>query len=247
VLRDALMELRAEGAAVVPSGSPNARSIPEANFLSESELVPEAAEPSEKLPPGRPGEYLMGPVQIATVAFVGITLISVVSAGFYLVGRRHGDVIQPKFTGTVPALPAPNLPAVARKAAPAPAPTPVLVAKPAPAPVALATPQLTKPELRKFYLQLISIELGVAEVMVYGLRQKGVPAMVSPGINDSVTRVLVGPLSDAAAVAQARGQVEALGFRPFNRVFTEQDFLPPPRPVTALAPPPNPVINPQQP
>ena len=222
MLRDALMELRAESAAAVPSGSPEANAIPGTNSTLEPETAPEVenlATPVEQPTVARPGEYLIGSVQIATVAFVGIMIIGVVSAGFYLVGRGNKQD---------PAKPAPaavaSLTVVSKPLSVAAAKTPV-EAKPEPA------QQMAKPEFRKMYLQLMSVEIGVAEVMASGLRQKGVSAMVSPGVTEHVARLLVGPLpSDAAEVAKVRAQVETLGFRPFSRLFTEADFLPPPPP-----------------
>ena len=52
-----------------------------------------------------------------------------------------------------------------------------------------------------------------AQDMVRSLQDKGLPASLSPGPNN-LTRVLVGPYGDTAALARAKTELEAAGLHP---------------------------------
>lgn len=109
---------------------------------------------------------------------------------------------------------------------PAPAPAPIQVASvktPAPKPFAVET---SPPIIGKWYLQLGSLDKGVAEVIVQGLRARGMNAVWGPGITDRLGRVLVGPYDSLAEAELTRKQVQDLGFRPFAKYITPEDFKP---------------------
>ena len=175
--------------------------------------------------PAKERELVMGPRQVASLAFVGILLLGIMSAMAYFAGRKNTDA--PKVTERV----VERIVQVPAPAAPVPA---VVTPAPAPAaPVKAAEPQrqppqekaeVTAPILNRVYLQAGSVEVGVAEVMVEGLRQRGVPAIVGIGINTRVARVLIGPFNSLEEQKAAQKKVEDLGFHPFPRAFTAKDL-----------------------
>ena len=83
-----------------------------------------------------------------------------------------------------------------------------------------------QPMIGKWYLQLGSLDKGVAEVIVQGLRTRGFNAVWGPGITDKLGRVLVGPFDSLAQTELARKRVEDVGFKPFARVITQADMKP---------------------
>jgi cell division septation protein DedD len=52
-----------------------------------------------------------------------------------------------------------------------------------------------------------------AEIISEALSRKGFHAVLAPAPKDGIFRVLVGPLADAPAQAQARTNLEAAGFK----------------------------------
>lgn len=212
------------------------------------------------VPPERAAnsEFVFGPRQLASLAFVGILLIGIMSAIAYFAGRKNTSpqqapqvtervierVVQAPTPSPVNPAPAPERAAVTKAAEP-------VAAQPQPMPVK-SNAEVTTPAFNRTYLQLGSVEVGVAEVMVEGLRQRGVPAIVGIGINGKVARVLVGPFSSPDEQRVAQKHVEELGFHPFPRVFTEKDLEQQPEPapagaaVATPAKPPVVVTPPQQ-
>lgn len=90
---------------------------------------------------------------------------------------------------------------------PAPPSKPPAAARPA-----VAEPGL--PEPGQTYLQVSAVGKPDAELVVQGLKSKGFAALVAPVPNDRQRwRALVGPLKDAAALAKARSDLQALGFK----------------------------------
>jgi len=70
------------------------------------------------------------------------------------------------------------------------------------------------------YLQVGAVRKADAEMIAGILRKKGFPqAFVAPGPNETLFRVLVGPLKDAAAVSKTRMDLEAAGFKPITRKY----------------------------
>lgn len=201
-----------------------------------------ALEPSAPSSNPANSEFVFGPRQLASLAFVGILLIGIMSAIAYFAGRKNtspqsAPQVTERVIERVIQAPAntPERTAAAKPADPTPAATPAAQQQ-APVP-AKGTAEVTTPAFNRTYLQLGSVEVGVAEVMVEGLRQRGVPAIVGIGINGKVARVLVGPFSSPDEQRVAQKHVEELGFHPFPRVFTEKDLEQQPEPVTLAKPP----------
>lgn len=205
-------------------------------------------------------EFVMGPRQIAVLGFVGILIVGLVSAIAYFAGRKTP---QPALAVAPPPVVERIVERVVTAPAPASAAAPVAAPaerQPAPAPAALVTAAVQTaapntsaassqahpitPTFNKLYLQLGSVEPGIAEVMVNGLRQKGIPAQVGLGIHPTVARVLVGPIESSEERQMLQHQVEALGFKPFPRIFNAQEFAPAPPAPPAPAPAPTPTAKP---
>jgi len=91
-----------------------------------------------------------------------------------------------------------------------PAPTQTAEAKPAPP----AASTESAPAPGETYLQVTSVKQDVAETVAKTLKDKGFPAVLSPGPAGK-TRVLVGPYADLAKLGQAKADLEHLGFQPF--------------------------------
>jgi hypothetical protein len=63
------------------------------------------------------------------------------------------------------------------------------------------------------FWQLMAIRLPEAEAMRQTLKDKGFPAVLSPGPNN-LTRVLVGPYGDTQSFGRAKTDLENAGFQP---------------------------------
>lgn len=161
---------------------------------------------------------VLGARQITAVLVVAVSVAGILCSLAYIAGRSGSRA------------PAPPTPIVAHSAAPKPA-TPVpLPAAPAPAPEQSAkavdvSVWMNVPLVRgASYLQLMSVEPGVAEVFAEGLRGEGFDAITSAGVSPAVRRVLVGPLKDKAIV-DVRARLEARGLHPFLKKYTESETL----------------------
>ena len=159
---------------------------------------------------------VLGPRQITAVLVVAIFVAGILCSLSYIAGRSASRA--PAAPSTVPAratAPSPK-PVVAKPAPPTPAP--VLAAKPA----AISVWKNTSPVRGATYLQLMSVEAGVAEVLAEGLHSEGIEALAAPGATPGVQRVLVGPLKNES-IAGVRARLEARGFHPFVKRYTENE------------------------
>ncbi len=99
-----------------------------------------------------------------------------------------------------------------------PAPTP----SPAPAThsVRPAVTATGEPGSGQTFLQVVASTRPDCEIIVDVLKRKGFTALVAPGPNNDLFRVLVGPLSDAATISRTRTELEAAGFqKPYLRKY----------------------------
>jgi cell division septation protein DedD len=121
-------------------------------------------------------------------------------------------------TATMPAQPpaktvepaAPAAPVAARPAPTTTAPTVAAVKEPA---AAVAQPGQT-------YLQVVAVKKPDAEMIAGILRKKGFPrVIVVPGPSETIFRVLVGPIADAAAISKTKMDLEAAGFKAIPRKY----------------------------
>jgi cell division protein FtsN len=135
----------------------------------------------------------------------------------------------PSTTGTVPARPPATTaePPAAVPVAPRPAPTTT-------APVAAVKEKEKAPVVddRKAanlhgealpghtYLQVVAVKKPDAEMIASILRKNGFSqAIVVPGPNEVLFRVLVGPLKDAAALSKTKMDLDAAGFKSMARKY----------------------------
>ena len=182
--------------------------------------IPPAALPT---PPKPESEFVMGPRQMASLAFVGILILGIMSAVAYFAGRKNTPtpnvterVIERVVQAPPAQAPAPPVPAVATVRAAAPTPPPVPDNQP--------NAEVTAPILNRTYLQAGSVEVGLAELMVEGLRKRGIPAITGIGISSKVARILVGPFNSLSEQQAAQKTIEAMGFHPYPRSFTAKDL-----------------------
>ena len=160
----------------------------------------EDAQPAE---PSEPAEFeiVLGRSQLASVLFVATVVIAVFSSLAYLAGKsikpapRTIEVVRTELAPGAEILP------MAADLITDPTPDPVAPAKNEPS-------LFANPKPGPLYLQMGAVEKGIAVIFVEGLRKHGFEAFVAPGPNDQVFRVLIGPLPDHEAYAQA---LRALG------------------------------------
>jgi cell division septation protein DedD len=177
--------------------------------------------------------------QIALRAFVGMFILVVASATVYLASRRSdvqnaaakaanekkaiAPVQQSQPVQPTPADPAPSVagtvPSISSSAE--------VAAKPQTSSPPTAQPTaklLDQPLPNRMYLQVGSLEKGVAEVLAQGLRIKGVPATVAPGVSPIVSRIIVGPFATSDEMGVVNKHLSELGFKPFPRRFEPQEL-----------------------
>jgi cell division septation protein DedD len=102
--------------------------------------------------------------------------------------------------------------------APPPKPTPVnpVKEKRSPAPATAARSErasVTGEPTTGDYWQVVATTRPDAEIVAEALTKKGMHAIIAPAPKEGYFRVLVGPLQDASAQAQARTELEAAGFK----------------------------------
>jgi hypothetical protein len=84
---------------------------------------------------------------------------------------------------------------------------------PAPEPARAAAGRIVEPTPGQTFLQVLAVARPDAELTVETLAKKGFHAVIAPGPNEKLFRVLVGPLKTQADVAKTRTGLEAVGFK----------------------------------
>jgi hypothetical protein len=172
-----------------------------------------------EIPAARPNTTLK-PKQIALRAFVGMFVLVVGSATIYLTSR-HSDA---KAAAAKAAAAAKTTTAVVPAASTPPATAAPTATQPQSASTPATLELLDQPLPNRMYLQVGSLEKGVAEILAQGLRIKGVPATVAPGVSPVVSRIIVGPFTTSAEMAVVNKHLSELGFKPFPRRFESQEL-----------------------
>jgi len=183
-------------------------------------------------------ELVLGNRQLLSGFFVVVILFAVFFVMGYIVGRNstpatqlaanrdQSSAVTPSnvrpqpSSGTAPA--AQNPPAEQPKddagsTTPLSEPQPTTQAAQKPATKAeppTAAPAAVEPVPGETYLQVTAVKQEVAETVAKTLKDKGFPALLSPGPAGKI-RVLVGPYADLAKLGQAKAELERLGFSPF--------------------------------
>lgn len=180
-------------------------------------------------------ELILGNKQLLSVFFIVVILLGVFFTMGYVVGRNSVPVAETAAISTSAsetsagsAKPPPMVVDPAKTATPAtpgdttPTPTtstpPPGVAPHETAPKPVETPAVAQggvviPQPGEMYVQVLALAKPEAEVLVDVLGKKGFRAIVAPGPNERVFRVLVGPAKDTAEINKLRNDVEAAGFK----------------------------------
>jgi cell division septation protein DedD len=182
-------------------------------------------------------ELVLGNRQLLSVFFVVVILVAVFFTMGYIVGRNSAPGFEARKSDKPPAGDAGRPSAAVQASAPQPAPerktetseTASASApkkepeRPAPAknepekkpePEEAAAPVPEEPTSGQTYLQVVAVERAEAEIFVDVLGKKGFHAIFAPVPEKPGTfRVLVGPYKDAAAIGQARTDLEKAGFK----------------------------------
>jgi hypothetical protein len=197
-------------------------------------------------------ERTMGRQHLVLYAFIGVFVAVLGSAMVYLAGRQ--GAAQPAQAIALPSKPATA--GVAAVTPPVEVPKPAAVADPPPqeplpasasAPPAQALPEAPKPAVpatapaliptpavleevlpNRMYLQVGSLDKNVAEILTQGLRIKGIPATIAPGVTPLLSRIIVGPFQTNTEMGVVQKQLSELGFTPFPRQFQPSELHPPP-------------------
>jgi cell division septation protein DedD len=191
-------------------------------------------------------ELILGNRQLLSVFFIVVVLLGVFFTMGYIVGRNSSPAVSadaghkteakpivverptssagPESPAAPSAPPESSSPAASTPAAPppqekpAPAPAPAkkkeperAAAKPEP-----ASPTPDTPTPGAIYLQVAAVAKAEAELFVDVLAKKGFHALYTTAPIPNTYRVLVGPFQDAAAVSQARADLNKAGFKGFD-------------------------------
>jgi cell division septation protein DedD len=82
-----------------------------------------------------------------------------------------------------------------------------------------APPPVTEPQPGQRFLQVSAVAKPEAELLVEVLTRKNFDALIAPGPNDRLFRVLVGPVKDDEESVKVRSDLEAAGFKPIPRQY----------------------------
>ncbi len=181
-------------------------------------------------------ELVLGNRQLLSVFFIVVILVAVFFTMGYIVGRNSAPGIETKKVEK-PAGDSARPSAAVSPVVPQPAAEPkadtgdtgapsIPTKEPEPAAPAKAEPQKTseaagaaapvpeEPSPGQTYLQVVAVERAEAEIFVDVLSKKGFHAIFAAVPDKPGTfRVLVGPYRDAAAIGQARTDLEKAGFK----------------------------------
>lgn len=164
-------------------------------------------------------EWLLGNRQLLSIFFIGVILLGVFFTMGFVMGRNYASG-GPATAAAGPAgappkqasSPSPSGPAVETPPPSTPAQPPVEAAAVPPKPV--------EPAAGQTFLQPIAAKRAEAEVIAELLKKQGFPSLLAPSPDGVLTRVLVGPLADPAAIARTREALKKAGFpKPILRKY----------------------------
>ncbi|HWC97172.1 MAG TPA: SPOR domain-containing protein [Candidatus Sulfopaludibacter sp.] len=190
-------------------------------------------------------ELVVGNRQIMSGFFIVVLLFAVGVAMGYFLGQNspRSAKLASDAAPTASVTPVDTRP---QAAAPAQTPPPMPAEAPPSAPPAEADPQPSTQPVRDpgnpapvtatapaaaatlaeapagAYWQVMAVGRSDAEMVARTLQNKGFKSLVSPGTK-GLTRVLVGPYADRAALGKAKVDLEAAGFGNLVRFTSEQD------------------------
>ena len=148
-------------------------------------------------------ELVLGPRQFASLGLVVLTVLAGCTTAAYVVGKNTGKVVEVRVP-FVPPISAPEAPTEQRRVAMKP-----------------EAPLEGLPEDGKPYIQLGSVERGVAMLMTQGLRKRGIPSLMAPGVSPTVFRVLAGPFENQDELKKVEAEFAEAGLKTFVRRYPE--------------------------
>ncbi len=194
------------------------------------------------MPRNEEGEFelVLGNRQLLSVFFIVVVLLGVFFVMGYILGKNSSPATPEvasarKATDTSPA-PSPIIidksagkssaagEPVVEKPVPVEKEKPVekapepKKAEPKPAPVAAASSKSGEPPKGSLFLQVAAVGRAEADVVAKVLKGKGFDIWIAPTEKDSIFRVLVGPIQKSEQ-GKTRGELDALGFKPFPRSY----------------------------
>lgn len=176
-------------------------------------------------------ELILGNRQLVSVFLIVVILLGAFFSMGYLVGRSAtttavvaADTTRPESTPK---------PIVVESPPPVANPVPAVVEKPSPAPVKQEAPKkqevrpepapvkagAEEPRAGQTFLQVVATTRPDAEIVAESLAKKGFRTNVVPGPSAALFRVVVGPVGNAADLAETRVKLEAAGFKPYVRRY----------------------------
>jgi len=179
-------------------------------------------------------ELTVGNRQLLSGFFIVVLLFAVAFAMGYVVGQNspRSTKVLAETPATTPVSPGESgRPAASSVPAPPPQPQPApstdtAAAASADAPAQPTTQPAREPEVAAAaaapelppgsYWQVIAVAQSEAEVIYKTLKDRGFPAIMSPGPKNLV-RVLVGPYNDTTSMGKAKTDLENAGFHPFRK------------------------------
>jgi cell division septation protein DedD len=178
-------------------------------------------------------EVLVGNKQLLSLFFIVVILLGVFFTMGYVLGRNSasGSATATAVRKETPATTASGFPntysGTDLPSAPTPAPTAPAATPDTPAAVEARPPvheavspvAPTEPVAGQTYLQVVASTRAEVDLVVSVLKRKGFHALTAPGPSADLFRGLVGPLADAAAVAENRAGLEKAGFKPILRKY----------------------------
>jgi cell division septation protein DedD len=185
-------------------------------------------------------ELVLGNKQLLSILFLVVLLFGVFFAMGYVMGRNSAPVDTADGRGDSDR--GPLVPSTVRQSGRQELPEPVQIesatkveeqqtskereqSESAPANAATAEttpgapPLVTEPQPGQRFLQVSAVAKPEAELLVEVLTRKRFNALIAPGPNDRLFRVLVGPVKDEEESVQVRSDLEAAGFKPIPRQY----------------------------
>lgn len=180
-------------------------------------------------------ELVLGNRQLFSVLFIVIVLLAVFFSMGYVMGRNSAPAVaarsaepasretvspRPSASSTQPAAPAGDTTSTPSQSLPLPTPAASTPAQsPQSKPLEVAPVSVTEPQPGQTYWQVSAVAKPEAELLVEVLTNKKFRAIVAPGPNEKLFRVLVGPARDQAELGKLRSDLEQAGFKPMLRKY----------------------------
>lgn len=159
-------------------------------------------------------ELVLGNKQLLSGFFIVVILFGVFFTMGYVVGRNSSPARAPASASfdDIGKVPSGGARSEVRVREPVQTPEPE---SPAPAAQTAKEESAAAAGTAHTYLQVLAVKRPDAEVVLETLRKRGFPAVIAPGPNDTIFRVLVGPYKDTTGIGKVKADLESAGFKPF--------------------------------